>query len=134
MAGIQAQIIRGPASQAAFVGDTAIFNCTMGCGNQSPVTWYFTLPTSLKVGFVSPFANLNQIKSIYGIDVSRRTVNECAQGGHVVEQFLVTASRQLNMMPLQCFTPSDGGCGTKMQVNFSITALLNVAGKTICTS
>eukprot|EP00731_Ephydatia_muelleri_P009648 Em0005g234a len=124
---IQAQIIRGPANQAAFIGDTAIFNCSMDCSNQAPVSWYFTLPSNLKAGIVSPFTQPNQIKSIYGMEVSRRTVNECPQGGYIVEQFLVTASRQLNLMPVQCSTLSDGGCGKKIQVYFSITALLKVA-------
>ena len=126
---IQAQIIRGPANQAAFIGDTAIFNCSMDCSNQAPVSWYFTLPSNLKAGIVSPFTQPNQIKSIYGMEVSRRTVNECPQGGYIVEQFLVTASRQLNLMPVQCSTLSDGGCGKKIQVYFSITALLKVAGE-----
>ena len=125
----QAQIVKGPTTQTVISGETAIFNCSMDCNNQSPVTWYFTLPTNSRTGFVSSFTNLAIIKTIYGIEVSRRTLNECPQGGYIVEQFFVTSSRQLNLMPVQCSTVSDSGCGPKMYVYFSITALLNVPGQ-----
>ena len=48
-----------------------------------------------------------------------------------MEQFFVTASKPLNLMPVQCFTLSDGSCGAKIQAYFSIAALLHVIGQPV---
>lgn len=126
-----AQIINGPKNQAAVSGDTAMFNCTFVCGNKAPVTWYITLPTSFRAVSVSSYTPLNQIKSIYGIEVSRGSTDECSQGGYHVEHFYVKAVKQLNLMPVQCSTLclAGGGCGCgTTQVYFSMAALLSVTG------
>lgn len=130
-----AQILSGPTNQEVLSGDTAMFNCSIQCGNPAPVTWYLTLPTSLRTVIVTPYTQLNQIKSFYGIEVSRVSLDDCAQGGNRVEQLYVKAAKQLHLMPVQCYTlcfASSGsgvgcGCGTA-QVYFSKVGLLSVAG------
>ncbi|KAL5494382.1 hypothetical protein EMCRGX_G015706 [Ephydatia muelleri] len=129
-----AQILSGPTNQEVLSGDTAMFNCSIQCGNPAPVTWYLTLPTSLRTVIVTPYTQLNQIKSFYGIEVSRVSLDDCAQGGNRVEQLYVKAAKQLHLMPVQCYTlcfASSGsgvgcGCGTA-QVYFSKVGLLSVA-------
>ena len=109
----------------------AVFNCSMPCSQQLPVTWYMTLPTNGRTVPVSPYTSLTQVKNIYGIEVSRGTVNECPQGGYLVEQLFVKVKQQFHLMPVQCSTvciSGDCSCGTT-QVYFSKLSMLYVAGE-----
>ena len=129
-----AQIISGPTNQEVLSGQVARFNCTLACGNQYLVTWYVTLPATMKTVLITPYTQLNQIKSIYGMEVSRGSTNECRSqsGGYLVEQIYVKALKQFHLMPVQCSTVciavgGDCGCGAA-QLYFSKVALLSVAG------
>ena len=129
-----AQILSGPTNQEVLSGEVAMFNCTLACGNHYPVTWYVTLPATMKTVLITPNTQLNQIKSIYGMEVSRGSTNECRSqsGGYRVEQIYVKALKQFHLMPVQCSTVciaigGDCGCGAA-QLYFSKVALLSVAG------
>eukprot|EP00731_Ephydatia_muelleri_P011598 Em0006g492a len=94
-----------------------------------PVTWYLTLPTNSRTVVVSPYTSFSQVKNIYGIEVARGTVNECSQGGYIVEQLFVKAKQQLNLMPVQCSSVCLGNdclCGDSSQVHFSKLGVLSV--------
>ena len=123
--------MKPPNSQTVSSNDTGVFNCSMPCSQQLPVTWYMTLPTNGRTVPVSPYTSLTQVKNIYGIEVSRGTVNECPQGGYLVEQLFVKVKQQFHLMPVQCSTvciSGDCSCDTT-QVYFSKLAILNVLGK-----
>ena len=127
----RSQIQKAPNNQMVSNNAVAVFNCSMTCSQQLPVTWYMTLPTNGRTVAVSPYTSLSQVKSIYGIEVTRGTVNECPQGGYMVEQLFVKATQQLNLMPVQCSTvciSGDCSCDTT-QVYFSKLAILNVLGE-----
>ena len=123
------QIVKAPSSQTVAPDDTVVFNCSMSCSQQLPVTWYITVPTSGRTVAVSQYTSLVQVKSIYGIEVTRGTVNECPQGGYIVEQLFVKATQQLNLMPVQCSTVcfgEDCSCSDKSQVYFSKLGVLSI--------
>ncbi|KAL5500461.1 hypothetical protein EMCRGX_G012026 [Ephydatia muelleri] len=124
----RSQIIKAPNNQIVSSNGLATFNCSMSCSQLLPVTWYLTLPTNARTAAVSPFTSLSQVKNIYGIEVTRGTVNECSQGGYYVEQLFVKAQQQLNLMPVQCSTVClSGDCSCdSTQVYFSKLAVLNV--------
>ena len=126
-----AQIVRASNSQTVQSNEMGVFNCSMTCSEQRlPVTWYMILPTNGRTVAVSPYTSLSQVKSIYGIEVARGTVNECPQGGYMVEQLFVKATQQLNLMPVQCSTvcvSGDCSCDTT-QVYFSKLSILYIAG------
>ena len=123
------QIVKGPSNQIVSPDDTAVFNCSLSCAQQLPVTWYLTLPTNSRTVVVSPYTSISQVKNIYGIEVARGTVNECSQGGYIVEQLFVKAKQQLNLMPVQCSSVCFGNdclCGDSSQVHFSKLGVLSV--------
>ena len=127
------QIIIPPNDQAVAIDETAVFNCSMSCSQRLPVTWYVRLPSSGRSVAVSPYTSLSQVKSIYGIEIARGTVNECPQGGYMVEQLFVKATQQLNLMPVQCSTvcfSGDCSCDTT-QVYLSKFGILTVQGQNL---
>ncbi|KAL5500448.1 hypothetical protein EMCRGX_G012010 [Ephydatia muelleri] len=132
------QIVKGPSNRIVSPDDTAVFNCSLSCAQQLSVIWYLTLPTNSRTVTVSPYTSLSQVKNIYGIEVARGTVNECSQGGYIVEQLFVKAKQQLNLMPVQCSSvcfEDDCTCGDhSMQVQFSKLGVLRVASPSIAES
>ena len=125
-----AQIVQASNSQIVQSNEMVVFNCSMTCSEQLPVTWYMTLPTNGRTVAVSPYTSLSQIQSIFGIEVARGKVNECPQGGYMVEQLFVKATQQLNLMAVQCSTVCvSGNCScVTTQVHFSKLSILYIAG------
>ena len=130
--GTVAQIAQQPRSQSVLAGATAVFNCSLPCsGNPIPVTWYLTMPDTGRSIAISQYTSFSQVKAIYGIELSRSSVDECSVGGYRVEQLAVNRpSRQLNLMPVQCAALCFDSCPcSSVHVYFSKYALLLVSGK-----
>ena len=126
-------IVGGPNTQSMLSGDEAVFNCSLRCSQVSMVlTWYLVLPLTLRKVSISPYTSPSQLKSMYGLTVSRNVIDECPIGGYHVEQLLISnITKDLDLMPIQCavLCLGDGcGCGTTSQLLFSTMAVARVMG------
>lgn len=129
--GTVAQIAKHPSTQTVVAGESAVFNCSLPCsGGPTPVMWFMSTPNTGRSITISQYTPLSQVKSIYGLDLARGSVDECAVGGYRVEQLVLNrVSRQLHMTPVQCATLCFDACPcSDAQVYFSKFAVLLVSG------
>ncbi|KAL5494160.1 hypothetical protein EMCRGX_G015438 [Ephydatia muelleri] len=129
------QIVTGPATQSIHSGDEAVFNCSLRCTEGSTVvTWYLMLPLMLRKISISPYTSPSQVKSMYGLDLSRNTIDDCSSGGYHIEQLLLSnITKDFDLMPIQCAVLCIGnGCGcTNAQVLFSTVAVVKLLTPTV---
>ena len=96
------------------------------------ITWYVVMPATLQKVSIFPYTSLNQVKSVYGLDVSRNIIDECSKGGYRVEQLLMSnVTKAFDLMPVQCGLlcfPGSFGC-TVAQILFSPVGVVKIVPK-----
>ena len=115
------------------VGEVAVFNCSLQCTNETiTLTWYVVVPVTLRKVSIFPYTSLSQVKSVFGLDVSRNIINDCPKGGYHVEQLLVSnVTKDFDLMPVQCGLlcfPNTFGCKVA-QILFSPVGVVKIVPK-----